>query len=281
VLQYFDAIQIGINNSTLQDALARFEGGAVVAGEGSSFTKWNTPNTECMFGFQDAALEPRYGGRANRFWDGEIIKAQRRVDIGDIRISGVELGEVTIPKDSSNWMIVAFGVLSPGSYWLQNTEASTRVEFRQALQVLEMGSQIQVYSGTLDPQALPSPQLGQPEDLVTVQKLQDLVVTYTAPAETDFVRLQISDGSKNPESTVVCYTESASFVSVPAGALNYFRSTDDGLMFVDFVKSDIDTSIPRITESLVRSVRRHLHGTIDLYLDNSKQTFKIGTLRIQ
>jgi hypothetical protein len=140
---------------------------------------------------------------------------------------------------------------------------------------------LKVYSGTLDPQDLPSPALGQPGDLVTVQKLENLVVTYNPPIGTDFVRLQITDGSKNPESTVVCYTDSQNLISVPAGALNFFRSTDDGLMFLDFVKSSIDKSIPRITESLVRSVRRHFHGTIDLYADESKQTFKIGTLRIQ
>jgi hypothetical protein len=272
---------MGVNNATLQDALARFEGGAVVASEGSSFETWDSPENSCMYGIQDAALEPRYGGRPNRFWDGDIIKAQRRVDIGDIRISGMELGEVTIPKDARNWMIVAFGVLAPGSYWLQNSQASTRVDFRQSLEVLGFASNLKVFSGTLDPQDLPSPQLGQPSDLVTVQKLDNLVVTYSPPPGTDFVRLQITDGSKNPESTVVCYTDSQNFISVPAGALNFFRSTDDGLLFIDFVKSSIDTSIPRITESLVRSVRRHFHGTIDLYADESKQTFKIGTLRIQ
>jgi hypothetical protein len=274
VMNYFSSEQYKFETPGYQagevfsDALSSLYGIALVADQSASFSNLVSPPFGCAFG-TSAGLN---------------FEPKRVVDIGKFRLSGFGLNEVEIPKDKESVSQSIYGSLSRGDYELKNDGVNGNLAFRQSFKVPASGNQIRVYTGTRASQTLATPNIPQPEDpnyTVVVDKTEGLTIDFEPPQDANFVRIQISDGTSKPESNVICYGPLDKPINIEKGRLNYFRSTEDGVLYIDFVHVSLRTDIEKIKESVVVSHSRQVHGLVDFYLENVKQTVRFGVLKFE
>jgi hypothetical protein len=275
VMSYFQSEQYRFETpgntfgNALTKALSSLHGVAFVANTAeASFSNLVSPKADCFY--------------ANG--EGLIFEPKRSVDIGTFRLSGYGLNEVEVPKEKDNVSQSFYGSLQPGEYQLENSGVQGSLSFSQSFKVPGAGSQFKIYSGDNPAQDLATPYVvgeSDPSYLVTVNKTKALTIDFVAPPEATYVRIRISDGTSNQESNVTCYGPTNKPIQIGAGGLNFFRSTDDGVLYIDFVNISLKTNIDKIKESVVVSYSRHVHGLVDFYFEDLKQTMHFGVLRFQ
>ncbi len=274
VMSYFVAEQYKIETpgyptgANLSDAMSSLYGIAFVADSEASFSNFTQPSFGCEF---SSGV-------------GLLFQPKRAVDIGSFRLSGFGLNEVEVPKDQENVSQSIYGTLSEGSYTLKNQGINGNLAFAQEFVVPKAGEQIKVLSGNQPVQALSTPILPSVDDpyyTVTVFKTQALTLEFKAPPTAQYVRVRISDGTAKQEGTITCYGPADSPLTIPRGAMNFFRSTEDGVLNVDFINVSYKNDVNKIKESVIVSYSRHVHGLVDFFIDDVKQTAHFGVLRFE
>ena len=268
VMNYFSNTNFAIRLSgsfDLANAISGFSGLSMVGEAESSFTNWSSPPDRCIY-------------TAN---DGLLFSPQRVIDVGDIQLfgSGVKLFE-----KSERHTYYTNGRLDAGRYSLDVAGVQGNLAYKQEFIVPEVASEIELTSGSYPPVLISSPDVPRPNDpgyLVTVNKTENLRIKFRAPRDADYARIQISDGSGQSEGEVVCFSPLDKEIFIPGEKLSYFRSTDDGILYIDFVSVSLRKDLEKIKESLVLSTVRHIHGTMDFNLNSHKETFRFGVLRFE
>ncbi len=274
VMSYFVAEQYRIETpgyqtgANLSDAMSSLYGVAFVADSDASFSNLTQPDFGCEFSSGTSLL----------------FQPKRAVDIGSFRISGFGLNEVEVPKDNENVSQSIYGTLPEGQYTLKNQGINGNLAFSQDFTIPRAGDSVILNSGDQAAQPLSTPVLPVVDDpyyTVTIRKTQALTVNFRAPPEATYVRVRISDGTSKQEGTVTCYGPVDSPLTIPRGAMNYFRSTEDGVFYLDFVTVSAKTDVNKIKESVIVSYSRHIHGLVDFYIENVKQTAHFGILKFE
>ena len=284
VLPQFTFMQFGLSNwEALREVSSGFSGITWVAPEGSSFNNITKPPMgEC-----------RFSSEVNQLGFSPL----RALNVGDLKLRGDEFPEVTLTKSDAPYY--SFG-LEPamlkfgGNFVIETAGVQDRMKWSQTFKVPALGSNFKIRRSdstqfTLPaPQyrpAEPNPQVGPwpvpPEDIAVLDKTQDFFLDYQTPEGTSYVRMIISDGSNDHRGSVTCFGDPKGPIWVPAGQLNFFKSTDQALMYIDFVSLSSKTDITNVNESLITSVTRHLHGRLDLSLKDRKQEIYFGVLILQ
>lgn len=271
VFNYVVNEQWALSASSIADDLSNFQGHSMVAAKTSTYEKWKSPTNTCMFTFEDT----------------EAVTAKYNLNIGDIKIGGFSIQEQAIPRFQDDPMFFGFnGHLPAGAYHIVNSgNAQGSFVFNQDFTIPEAGSQIKIISGVDGPsQELPSPAVvgeSDPRFIASINKMDSVRIEYTPPENIDYVRTTIFDNSGLNGGSVTCYSTPLTPTVIPAGALRYFRSTDDATLFVDFVSASIKTDAPGIQESFIQSYTRHVHGMREFYIDHHNTTARFGKLRIE
>jgi len=255
--------------AALSNALSSLYGVAFVADiDTATFSNLSTPQAGCVYASGE----------------GLVFEPKRSVDIGTFRLSGIGLNEVEVPKDQESVSQSIYGSLQAGDYQLENSGVQGNLSFSQGFKVPSAGRNIKVYSGQTAVQTLPTPIIASSEDPnynLIVSKTESLTIEFEAPTDATYVRVRLTDGTSKPESNVTCYGPTDKPIQIMAGGLNFFRSTDDGTLYIDFVNVSLKTNVEKIKESIVVSYSRHVHGLVDFYLENIKQTAHFGILRFE
>ena len=268
VYTYFETQQTAINSQTFASNMSKLIGFGMVAPKESTFVTMTSADPRCMYAQEDG-----------------LGFGTRIIDIGDVKLSGISPQSTaqTIKKDPQKFTFLARGSIPSGNYGLESTGINGALVFKQEFVIPGAGSNIRLTSGSDATQTLPTPNIPgstDPNYTIVVNKTQTLKVEFTAPSDARIARVTISDNAGTVEGSVVCYGPTDAPIEFPEGALNYFRSTDDGLITIDFVNTRLNTG-DTIKESFVRSYVRHVHGLIDFFTDTHKQTANFGRLRIQ
>lgn len=237
----------------------------------ANFDLWSEPEKGCLYSIQD----------------GFGFSPKRAVNIGDVLLNGENIEATTLGIDPDTLTFAARGRLPMGDYSI--SADATALKFDQVFKVLNEGADLQLYSdGDDNAQFLPSPDIPAPSDpdyIVTIKKTRALGIAYTAPEGTNYVKIIVSDGlpvtSANPQSSITCYYPPDEVAVIPATAMNYFRSTDDGKISIDFVSVSVENDLGKINESLILSSIRHIHGLMDFYTNEQNQTARFGKLRFE
>lgn len=269
VMNYFSttnyALRIG-QSFELASAMSGMMGLSMVAPNDSSFNNWSNPGGKLLYSQND----------------GLSFSPQRVLDVGEINLAGPTSS--VLNKNEKNMSYSLSGRLEPGPYTLSIAGVQGSLSYDQEFRVPDMGSNIRITSGSNDELPISSPDIPSPNDpgyLIVIDKTAPLRISFTPPRDATYVRVQISDGSGQPEGEIIKFGSLDSDIVIPAGAMNYFRSTEDGSIFVDFVSVSLRKDIPKIKESLILSSTRHLHGVVDFYLDQYKQTARFGVVRFE
>jgi hypothetical protein len=267
VMNFFVAESYALQNESLSAAMSSLYGFTMAAAIDATFESWSKPKHGCLYKAQD----------------GLNFSPKRSIDIGNVKLSGVGLLE-DLARDPDSFTFSSSGRLPEGEYSLRGNDLPS-VAFDQSFRVLAPGAQLLVLSGAEgDLQTLPSPRIPASSDAdftITINKLRPLLVGYQAPQHTNYVKIEVSDGTTNAESSVVCYGAPDEPIVIPEGALSYFRSTEDGRLTIEFVSTSLETSFPNIKESFIKSSTKHIHGLVDFYTDTQKQTARFGVLKFE
>lgn len=258
VLALFMSNQLAVSNwNALRNQSSMFQGFVLVATEDSTFDgAINPPIGHCMPSSQDVLHA------------GPI----RYLDVGDIALRGPSVDEVTIPKSERNTFGVGNFPLPFGdTYRLQTAGVRDGVmKWRQEFRVLPMASNLTFrVASTGVTTAMPTPVIPDPAHpeqipVIDLDKRDGGSLAYRAPEGTSYVKVMIVDGSNDEEGSVTCYGSATGPIDIPPGTFNFFRSTDQGFMTIDFVQTSLRTDVPRVDESLIVSSTRHIYGRKDI-----------------
>lgn len=267
VLNYFVSEQFASEIPEVSNALSSLFGMVMLAEESATFKNWSEPELGCLYTNNDQiGFAPK-----------------ETVSIGAVILSGYSLNETRLEADPESQTFNAYGRLPSGTYNLSARD-TPKVSFEQSFVVPETASSISIVRDDGFTSKIPSPQIPNSSDpgyTVSIRKSEGIRIRYSAPAQTDYIRVRISDGTSKSEGNITCYGHPNGEIRIPAGSMSYFRSTDDGQLFVDFVSVSMKTDQSQIKESFIMSYQRHFHGLKDLFMNDSKQTLRFGVLRFE
>ncbi|MBS1983844.1 MAG: hypothetical protein JST16_06705 [Bdellovibrionales bacterium] len=264
----FSSMQYAISNiSAFREALSGFSGAAYVT----------TPNYPL-----DVYLHPPFGCDYASNYSPKNASLIRYLDFGKLAIKGDSVAAQDVPRDKSA-PFFSLGVLfqMPGNYEI-STSGSNLV-WSQSFQTVGYGGNFKIRRLTDGVSFnLPTPNAYMPGETgfvnAVLSKADGAVISFDTPANTSYVRAEFKDGSQASEGDVVCFGPPNQDITVPAGAFARMMSTQQGLLTVDFVSVSIKNDIPNFGTSFVLSSTRHVHGRMDLNLQDGKHEFYLGAL---
>ncbi len=267
ILTYFLSTQVATEDNELNSVLSEFFGSGLTATPDSSVALWTQPESLCDYS-ENFFLE---------------IQPKRYLPLGELELSrGTE--SVRIPAHSSDYSWGFSGRLSPGIYGLMPDGANGTARFQQSFEVLPSTDGIEVFSGNLANPAfpLPSPRIPASDDPhfeLQFSRSQPLMLRAEAPENTDYLRLRLRDGSNRNMGDLTCYAKADETISISPSLLGSFRTGSDGLLQVDFISVSHLQNTARVQDSVVVSVTRQLHGSLE-FLNNNQQLQKLELGRL-
>ena len=286
VLPYFTYTQFGITNwPQLKEIFANFHGITYVTEPGSSWGAISKPPVgECMY---SADLNSRIP-----------IKPLRYLNIGDVTIRGEKMQDVSVPAApyptfafSKDEIPLDFG----GTYSMQTSGVKDRMKWSQPFSVPTPASGMKIRRADNVEFNLPSPVMraadpdpagGRPwpvpaEDVVTIDKTKDFFLTYALPKEATYARVTITDGGTGEYGSITCYGDKTGSIWVPADLLTYFLTTDQGLMYIDFISLNVRKDVNGVSESVMEGITRQLHGRKNFLIPGKNQEVYFGVLKFE
>ena len=270
-LSYFETEQYAFSDfPELSTALSSFYGYFMVATGGSTFVALYNPKPGCMFEVEDR----------------ESVDMVRPMDVGDLKVSGDNLADTILKRSSTYFTFYAGGSiltdkLLGGSFRLQNVGESLPLQFDQSFVQPGAGSNIKIKSGSGNFVNLPTPAIDS-SVVVGLSRSQSVTVGFSPPLGAQYVRLKLGDGSSDQKGNIVCYGKATDGqIVVPSDYILNFLNTSDGVMFLDFVNTKLDTDKPKLAEAFIRATTRHIHGRYDIAIDGQLQETHFGTLIFQ
>jgi len=269
VFNIIEVEQWALSSFDFADMISLISGYAFVGTKASTYENRINPAYGCMYASDDL----------------ESVEKKYTLDIGELRITGDSFDNEVLPKMKDSHIFGKIGRFPNGIYNLTNGGNSQgSFKFEQDFKILEQGSKIKVTSGTVNSaQELPSPDFvdfADPRYVAVLEKGQDVKVEFSAPADVSYVKVTLSDNSKSG-TDIVCYGNNTDPIIIPAVGLSYFRTTNDAVLYVDFVHANRKTDAQGLKESIVLSFVRHVHGLKDFDLADRRETVRFGELRIQ
>jgi hypothetical protein len=280
LVSYFFSDQYAIDNTDYRDFLSFYFGGIAAAAPTSSMELWTSPPTGC------------YSTSSFINVASSNVGVRRLLDVGTLSLKDPTNAVHAMSKENDNnyYYVKA---LTPGSYKLLSPGIkSGALAFEQSFEVLEKGGGIKVYTWLTNDtstapieQALASPAVPAPTDpnhKVIFNRLTNNVLSFQAPAGTDYVRLRLRDGSNTSGGDVTCFAKIDEPLVVQQGALYSFRTGSQGHMEFDFVSSSTLRDVSRLKQGTVVSTMRHFQGTFE-YTDSNgiKVTDNIGLVEFR
>jgi hypothetical protein len=259
IMAFFFSEQYALNSADDRDFLSKFYGRVLAATPDSDFAAWSNPEPGCDY-------------TAN---ENVNVGLRRYLDIGGIALMG---GEVALDlgrfgmTGSTGIAYQYSGFLGFGTRTLATEGRGLAARYNQAFTIPEGGGGIEVRTGSADaaPFNLASPEFpseGNGNYNLVLERGQPIYVDYTAPAGTSYVKLRIKDGSNRNDADITCHGTPSGRITLPASALNTFRTGTDGIFELDFVHASLRRNVARVKESIVVSSTRHFQGTIE-YMDS-------------
>jgi hypothetical protein len=261
VIFSFKFAQHPLFDTEMRDALSGFLGRAFVATESSSLAASAAPTAGCMPYSQSFPA----------------ITLTRYLNFG--LLSLIPLGQAALSyspaqSESGEFYVSDSLYLGPGTHELETQGLNGVFRTRQRFVVPTVGANLQAQSVGGIYQSIPSPAYD-PSSLITIQKSSGLTLHYTNVSGASFVRVIVADYENEP---VICFAPVTGSINVPASFLNGLANTDNAVMYIDFVKTQLGRSEDGLVKQLyIESYMRHVHG---LYLADQSQ-IPFGILRLQ
>jgi|GEM_PF-2370764 len=266
LVSYFFSDQYAINETAYRDYFSFFFGAVIVADPSSNMELWTNPPSGC-FRTSDFGIVAS-----------QNVAFKRRLDAGNLRMETLPGIFSSLNKDRAHNYYFS-DALAPGAHSLRSPGLKNgALKFELPFDVLEKGGGIKVYTflepgenATPTEQPLASPDIPAPGDSnhnVVFNRLSNNVISYNAPAGTDYVRLRLRDGSntpgsgsRTPDGDITCFAKPDEPLVVPLGALYGFRAGPLGHLELDFVTSSQIKDVAKLKLGTVISTMRHIQGS--------------------
>ncbi len=263
------------NGYTLEGYNSTFQAQALAVATNDSLEKIASPAPRCRLLSEPSDIS---------------LSVSRRLDIGDLKLSIGGESE-SLPKNEDFTIGRYLIRLAPGTYSLTNTAHPEAMALNHVLRVVEPSTSILVSSGAALNQPVSILGTIGPNDpawIVSIAKASGAKIQAQAPAGTSYVSVMLSDGqldaegASNPQTTVICTAAPGAPITIPPELLQDFVGSADpaqsrASLTVDFVSVDRRTKQGKVTDALVDSRTRHIHG--GAFINLRKSDGSTGTYR--
>lgn len=267
---YFVSAQYAFNSAPMAERMSSMIGATYVATKDSSFKTWAQPEMGCTFAMNDTIN----------------FKAVRALNVGNLIVTDAS-NKRRIVKPTEKFLFQKFSdfVLKPGMASIQTNAKNPNFSTNQKFLVLNAGSDIRWRVHQTDEQFdLPTPSIvdqNNPNFIAHLVRGSAHTVSYTAPKDTSYVKVTITDGATETGGEVVCYGEASSgFIDIPAVAFSHFVKSTQGRLQVDFYSVNFQEWAENIEQSIVISYKRHIHGFQNVQIGGQVQGLYFGALLI-
>jgi hypothetical protein len=269
ILAYFLSTQIVTSDTDLNAQLSDFFGSGISATPDSTFAAWINPPKICDYS-ENFKVD---------------VHPKRNLQLGKLKFS---MGEqfIDIPASTSDNTWGFSGRLSAGDYQIEPQGVNGTANYQQNFKIVPTSSALKVRVGNLSNPAftLPSPTIPATTAAdfnLEVSRSSPILIEVPAVADADQVRVRIRDGSNRNMGDVSCYGSPGEVISIPPSLLATFRSGNEGILEVDHIDVSLLTDTSRVHESLILSVTRQMHGTLEfLTEDHQLEQMELGRLTI-
>ncbi|MEO5668395.1 MAG: hypothetical protein ABIR96_10070, partial [Bdellovibrionota bacterium] len=280
LVSYFFSDQYATNDVAYRDFLSFMFGAVVVAAPSSSMELWTSPPSGCY-------LSSTFNNVAS-----SNVGVRRFLDAGNITLEATNGTPQELSKNETHNYFFPTALVS-GSYTIRSPGMKNgALAYDQSFEVLPKGGGIKVYTflnpgegatPTEQPLASPAtPVAGNANYKIIFNRLSTNVISFQAPAGTNYVRLRLRDGSNTAGGDVTCFSKVDEPMLVEQGVLYTFRTGTQGHMELDFVKTSEISDVNKLKHGTIISSMRHFQGTFEYTnRDGIKVTDNVGLVEFR